>query len=226
MEMKSYLNCGLYDVNLEGATDGEYDGKHPTLIIQTAKEPNMYFVIPFTTYTIDRWNKMKKYMCCRVMSTNSIARIDKMEVINSMNIGDRWISNKSILKPTPDDIDNILKYSMTYLQVSCRKAKDSYVAYFSEYNLLSSNVNNMFINEKIINNMFFQIKFDNKNLYCSFNMKLVSKLSKIDIQDIFDKVFERKNTCLRIDKNSNTIHIIIKISDKNVLTFKSIYDKL
>jgi hypothetical protein len=56
--MVKYVDCGLYNVDLEGETDGEYDENHPTLIIQTAKEPNMYFVIPFTTYTDTRWKNI------------------------------------------------------------------------------------------------------------------------------------------------------------------------
>jgi hypothetical protein len=224
--MVKYVDCGLYNVDLEGETDGEYDENHPTLIIQTAKESNMYFVIPFTTYTDKRWNKMKKYMCCRVKSTNSIARIDKMEVINDLHIGERWVSNKEILQPSPDEIKNVLKYAITYLQVSCDKANKSYDKYFSEYEFLLKNVTDIFINENIMNNKIFKINFDKANLFCDFSMKFVTKLSKSDIQNIFDHPFKRKFLMVVIDNKNYVVHIIVSIYDKKVLTLKSKYDKL
>ena len=84
--MVKYVYCGLYDIDLHGKTYAEFDGEHPTMIIQTKKEPKIYMVIPFTSYEPNRWEKLKKKMCCRVESTNSIARIDKIKIINDSDI--------------------------------------------------------------------------------------------------------------------------------------------
>jgi hypothetical protein len=149
-----------------------------------------------------------------------------MEVINDLHIGERWVSSKDILQPSPDEIKNVLKYAITYLEVSCDNAKKTYDKYFSEYDLLLENVTDIFINENLINNKIFDIKFDKSNLYCDFSMKLVTKLSKFDIQNIFDQAFKRKFLMVVIDNKNYVIHIIVSIHDKKVLTLKSKYDTL
>ena len=68
----------------------------------------MYIAIPFTTYKKERWQKLKRYMCCRSISTNSIARIDKMEIISSSKIKNRWRENGKLLIPEPEDLQNLI----------------------------------------------------------------------------------------------------------------------
>ena len=41
--MVKYVYCGLYDIDLHGETYAEFDGEHPTMIIQTKKEPKTCF---------------------------------------------------------------------------------------------------------------------------------------------------------------------------------------
>lgn len=48
--MFKYINAALYNVDLEGEDTSEFDGEHPTLVIRTKMEKEMYIAIPFTTY--------------------------------------------------------------------------------------------------------------------------------------------------------------------------------
>ena len=115
--MIKITNAALYNVDLEGKDFGEFDGEHPTLIFRTKMEKDMYIAIPFTSYTEARWEKVKKYMCCRVKSTNSIARIDKIEIITKNKIKNRWRENKKLLVPSKEDLDSVINKVNTYLSI-------------------------------------------------------------------------------------------------------------
>ena len=40
--MFKYINAALYNVDLEGEDTSEFDGEHPTLVIRTKMEKEMY----------------------------------------------------------------------------------------------------------------------------------------------------------------------------------------
>ena len=57
--MKNIINGAIYDVNLKGVDASEFKGSHPAVIVRTLKEEKIFFVVPLTTYTKDRWDKAK-----------------------------------------------------------------------------------------------------------------------------------------------------------------------
>ncbi len=181
--MVKYVYCGLYDIDLHGETYAEFDGEHPTMIIQTKKESKMYIVIPFTSYKPDRWVKLKKKMCCKVDSTNSIARIDKIKIISDSDISKRWLDTerKSLLIPTKEDVSKVLTKALAYIEASFNQSYSSYLNYLEEREILDKNINETF-NKFNFNNSIFHFDFSNESTTkISFSMDYVKTMAMIDI---------------------------------------------
>lgn len=226
--MVKYVYCGLYDIDLRGETSAEFDGEHPTMIIQTKKEPNIFIVIPFTSYDPERWKKLKKKMCCRVESTNSIARIDRIKIINDSDINKRWISTetKSLLIPNKEDVDKVLKKALAYINSSFNESYTSYLKYLKERDIFNDCVKNTFI-EFDFKNAIFSFDFTNEDkTLITFSMDFVKTLAMIDLQDIFNKVFSRRNFIIKIDDKTKHIVMTVKNKDKYMLTIKEKYDSI
>ena len=226
--MVKYIYCGLYDIDLHGRTHAEFDGEHPTLIIQTKKESKMYIVIPFTTYEPERWKKLKKRMCCRVESTNSIARIDRIKIINDADINKRWINvkTKNLLIPSKEDIDKVLKKALSYIEASFNHSYSFYLKYLEERKKFEEHIDNTFYKYNFKESIFsFDFSGETKTKI-SFPMGYVKTMAIIDIQDFFNKIFKRKNFSVKIIDSTKTVSIIIKNTDKKLLTIKKEYDKI
>ena len=99
---------GIYTVDFQ-RTLTEFAGEHPALIIRTLYEPSLYVVVPLTSYTRERWEKLRKYGCERLVSTNSIARLDKLQVLHEREIKGRWVDpvTGAVLLPTKAEIETI-----------------------------------------------------------------------------------------------------------------------
>lgn len=226
--MVKYVYCGLYDIDLHGKTYAEFDGEHPTMIIQTKKEPKMYIVIPFTSYEPERWKKLKKKMCCRVESTNSIARIDRIKIINNTDISKRWIDTetKSLLIPSKEDVNKVLKKALAYIEASFNESYSSYLEYLSEREIFEDHIKNTFEKYNFKDSIFSFDFSDENNTKISFSMKYIEKMALIDVQDIFNNIFKRRNFTVKIIDSTKTILITIKNSDRKILTIKEEYDKI
>lgn len=139
--MKNIINGAIYDVNLKGVDASEFKGSHPAVIVRTLKEEKIFFVVPLTTYTKDRWDKAKKVgFGKRILSTNSIARIDKMKIIHSRDIGGRWVDKQtnSFIHMTVDELLTLSKKVDEYLALSEKKALNEYQKYITNYNEISN----------------------------------------------------------------------------------------
>lgn len=226
--MVKYVYCGLYDIDLHGETYAEFDGEHPTMIIQTKKEPKMYIVIPFTSYKPDRWVKLKKKMCCKVESTNSIARIDKIKIISDSDISKRWLDTerKSLLIPTKEDVSKVLTKALAYIEASFNQSYSSYLNYLEEREILDKNINETF-NKFNFNNSIFHFDFSNESTTkISFSMDYVKTMAMIDIQDFFNQIFNRRKFTIKIIDSTRTILITVKNTDAKMLTIKEKCDNI
>lgn len=226
--MVKYVYCGLYDIDLHGETYAEFDGEHPTMIVQTKKEPKMYIVIPFTSYETERWKKLKKKMCCRVESTDSIARIDRIKIINDSDISKRWIDikTKSLLVPSKEDVDKVLRKALAYIEASFNESFSSYLEYLDERGIFSDYIESTFEKYEFKTSIFSFDFSDEKNTKISFSMDFVEKMAMIDIQDFFNKIFKRKNYTVKIIDSTKSVTITVKNIDKKMLTIKEEYDKI
>ena len=91
--MKEYLNCGVYEVDLKGETDASFKGAQPFIIIQKLTEPTFYFIIPLTTYTKEKWEKLRKYGCCTLLFSTVFSFI-------KFDLAPEWLTKKEIGTPS------------------------------------------------------------------------------------------------------------------------------
>ena len=55
--MKKVINGCIYAIDLGGTEEYEFKGVHPAMVVRMLKEEKMYYVVPLTTYTKERWEK-------------------------------------------------------------------------------------------------------------------------------------------------------------------------
>lgn len=224
--MVKIVNGNLYNVDLNGDKDEEFDGQHPTLVIQMKEEERIYIVIPFTSYTDDRWNKLKKHMCCRVKSTNSIARIDKIEIINMDEIQKPWKEAGNWLKISKEDLEFVCNKAVEYIKTSFNKGINEHNKYVEELANLELEFEDVIIKENIANSNLMTLKFENDDLYITISYIHMKKISINDIYILFNRAFSKKLYKATFDNNNREIFIKVEKTDKKVLTLKDKYDKV
>ena len=107
--MKDIITGGVYAVDLHGTESYEFKGVHPALIVRMLKEEEMYYVVPLTTYTKERWDKCKrKGFGTRIISTNSIARVDKMNIVSKKQVQGRYYNAGHLVILTENEIESVL----------------------------------------------------------------------------------------------------------------------
>lgn len=178
LQMQNYLNCGIYAVDLKGSTDASFKGIHPSIIIQEFAEPTFYYVIPLTTYTKEKWDKLRKFGCCRINSTNSIARIDKMQIRETIDIPKRYTQDGHFIIPTYEEIQNVLDKTKKYLDLSINKAKKEYLKFQSDYTLFSDDWNTYLTSNNTENTNFSVIS--NNPFILKYPLNLIKNLSHED----------------------------------------------
>ncbi|MBD5520494.1 MAG: hypothetical protein HDR03_04615 [Lachnospiraceae bacterium] len=221
--MFKYVNAALYNVDLEGENTSEFDGEHPTLVIRTKMEKEMYIAIPFTTYTKEKWQKLKKYMCCRSISTNSIARIDKMEIISSGKIKNRWRENGKLLIPEPEDLQNVINNALAYFKSSFSLGKNEYKKVQKNTEQLTKEFEKIFgihSNEQ----SFISVFFTQNECIFSFDKSYTNNISIQELYDIINIYFNRHN--YKVFMDDKNISIIVANTEKRLLTLKSKYVKV
>ena len=125
--MKDIITGGVYAVDLQGTESYEFKGVHPALIVRMLKEEKMYYVVPLTTYTKERWEKCKrKGFGTRIISTNSIARVDKMNIVSEKQVQGRYYNAGHLVIPTEDEIAAVLKRVEEYISLTDDKSNKEY----------------------------------------------------------------------------------------------------
>lgn len=128
------LNGSIYAVDFTSHTDAEFSGTHPALAIQNSNQPDLYYVIPFTTYTQNRWEKYKRKLAVKVNSCNSIALVHKMQIKPICDIQNRYIANNVLLNINTEELKNICQKLELLINKSTNKALKSHVKVQSELN--------------------------------------------------------------------------------------------
>lgn len=223
--MIKYTNAALYNVDLEGEDYGEFGGEHPTLVLRTKMEKEMYIAIPFTTYTEARWEKFKKYMCCRVKSTDSIARIDKIEIITVDKIKNRWREGKKLLIPSREDLETVINKALAYFQASFLVGISEYVSTDQAVSALREEFNEVIVNENISQNELIHIDFSNQDyMRVAINACSIKQLSIQELYDMMNCAFTRAK--YKVSFERNCINFDVPLEDKKALTLKEKYDNL
>lgn len=219
--MKSTINSGVYNINLKGTNDAEFYGHHPTLILRSVKNSEMYYVFPLTTFTEERWEKCRKKYCCRIVTSNSIVRIDKVKILHRLEIISRWIKEDAFIIPEPKEIKNVYKKYQEYIKLSVDVALSDYKKYYDCYNKFVNIFHKSFCLYDFDDEFF--IDLDNK--FITFNSSLVYYLTFDDVKHIIYSFIPEQKIDIIPDKKNNIIKIEIK-NDKLLLTIKKEYDNV
>lgn len=153
-------------------------------------------------------------MCCRSISTNSIARIDKMEIISSSKIKNRWRENGKLLIPEPEDLENVINNAMAYF-------KSSFSLGENEYKKVQKNTEQL---TKEFEKIFDLHSNEPSFISVSFEKKYANNISIQELYDIANIYFNRQKYRVSIDNKNITI--IVANTEKILLTLKPKYVKV
>lgn len=196
--MEHIINGGLYRVVFSGKNNSEFDGEHPTLIVRTLKEYDMYIVIPLTSYTKEKWTKCKsKGFAVKINDSRSIARIDKFKVIHKSDIKNRWKIDNQNFRVALDDLKKVNSKLNEYIELSSDKALRTYEKYYNQYD----NIFNSLVELKLKHSSdLFSITTNDDFIILKTSKNNVNQLSKEDIREIVVNVYDCKKTIIELNK--------------------------
>lgn len=220
--MKDIITGGVYAVNLHGTESYEFMGVHPALIVRMMKEDKMYYVVPLTTYTKERWEKCKrKGFGIRVLSSNSIARVDKLNIVTEKQVQGRYYSKGHVIIPTEKEVEDVLNRVEEYVLLSNGKTRKEYKKFISQRRDFEKDID-LLLTEKKFEEFMYPLMLDN-DLSFEYPSNKLSYIGSADIKDIIEK----KINCsaVRICRKDSNRKITIEIDNQNLLTFSRQYDK-
>lgn len=214
-QMKKIINAGIYDIDFMGENKDEFMGNHPTLILKSIKNEAMFYAFPLTTYSPERWKKLRTNGCCRITTTNSIVRIDKVMVLHKSKIKNRWIKKDSFIIPTVKEVMVVYNRYIEYIKLSTNKSIKAYTKYYTSYNNFIKKLHKHFIKQD------YQKEFSTNltDKIVSFDYKLVFHLTYDDIKHIICSVLGRENVKIKPNKDEKRIEILMK-NDKFLVDIK------
>ena len=224
--MKSIINSGIYAVDLKGTNDAEFKGIHPSLIMQSIKNKEMYYVIPLTTYSKDKWKKLRKFLCCRIVSINSIARIDKVQIIHKDRIPKRWMEGETLLVPTPNEILTVYNRLLEYTKLSTKKSIEEYNKLYKNYNTIYNSFTTLLSNPSTDLLKMYTIEIKGNDMYITFPLKYIEHISFEDVKRILWAIIGKDQMNVTFDKNMNILLVKVHKNKKSILTLKKWYDNM
>jgi len=224
--MKHTINSGIYAVDLKGTNNAEFAGIHPSLILKSIKNKDMYYVIPLTSYTKEKWKKQRKLLCCRIVSIDSIARIDKMQIIHKDKIPRRWFEEESLLVPTPNEILTVYNRVLEYTSLSINDSIEDYKKFYKNYEKFYNDFSELFINpsKELLNK--FNVSMDEDYLYVETSLNTVSHLSFEDVKRILWSILGKDTINVTYNKSANILLVKVNKKENNVLTLVKWYDSI
>ena len=223
--MVKYVNCGLYNVDLKGTKDEEFEGQHPTLVIRTKEETRVYIAIPFTTFTNEKWQKLKTHMCCRVKSTNSIARIDKVEIINEEAIKNRWMDSGEILAPMAEDLTTVLNKTVEYFRACFWNGEKEINKNYLQINMLKQALDKIFI-ENNFENSYMNVNVHKEKMILCIGMDKITKVSIKEMSVLLERYVDKNSYQISIINDNRMVFITVMSIGIKMLTLKEKNDKL
>lgn len=224
--MKSIINSGIYAVDLKGTNDAEFKGIHPSLIMQSIKNKEMYYVIPLTTYSKDKWKKLRKFLCCRIVSINSIARIDKVQIIHKDRIPKRWMEGETLLVPTPNEILTVYNRLLEYTKLSTKKSIEEYNKFYKNYNTIYNSFTTLLSNPSTDLLKMYTIEIKGNDMYITFPLKYIEHISFEDVKRILWAIIGKDQMNVTFNKNMNILLVKVHKNKKSILTLKKWYDNM
>lgn len=183
--LQKFVNGGIYRVNFDGTSDADFQGDHPTLIVRTLKEDDVYLVVPLTSYTEEKMEKARRVgFGYRIKSTNSIARIDKVKIINRSNIKNRWKEGNNFLRLSKEELFELNSKVNDYITLTTEKAHREYEKYAEQFESTTTFFNDFFKNGTSAENIFSVENQSTNSTLIKCNKRDVHWLSTTDIVEI------------------------------------------
>lgn len=218
--MKDIVTGAVYAVDLHGTESYEFKGIHPALVVRMLKEEKMYYVVPLTTYTKERWEKCKrKGFGTRIISTNSIARVDKMNIVSEKQVQGRYSNAGHLVLPTEDEVTAVFARVEEYIYLTDNKANREYRKFFAQRSKFENDMD--MICEKNYAGFSHRIIFDS-NMVIFYPCSDLSFVSYVDIKDIIKLKFGASS--VELCKQEKMLKISIKLDEEKRLTFLEAYD--
>ncbi len=217
--MKDIITGGVYAVDLHGTESYEFKGVHPALIVRMLKEEEMYYVVPLTTYTKERWDKCKrKGFGTRIISTNSIARVDKMNIVSKKQVQGRYYNAGHLVILTENEIESVLVRVEEYISLTNDKSNKEYRKFVTQRANFEKSMD--ILMEKQFDEFLYPINIKSDMSFC-YPCTELSYISNADIKDIISIKF---NCSVVICKQEKNMQISIKLDKENLLIFLQPYD--
>lgn len=222
--MKKVINGCIYAIDLGGTEEYEFKGVHPAMVVRMLKEEKMYYVVPLTTYTKERWEKCKRQgFGCRIVSTNSIARVDKINIVTEKQIHSRYYNSKKLVCAEPAEIEKVILRVEEYFKLSNQKGLNEYKKFYSEKKVFENKMYQFWIDNKF-DDVYYNVKIEKGSIELELGKDEIRNLTFNDIVQVLSELLDASK--LHFEKKGNqSIIICFNVDHKIALTFQEKYDK-
>ena len=222
--MKKVINGCIYAIDLGGTEEYEFKGVHPAMVVRMLKEEKMYYVVPLTTYTKERWEKCKRQgFGCRIVSTNSIARVDKINIVTEKQIHSRYYNSEKLVCAEPAEIEKVILRVEEYFKLSNQKGLNEYKKFYSEKKVFENKMYQFWIDNKF-DDVYYNVKIEKGSIELELGKDEIRNLTFNDIVQVLSELLDASK--LHFEKKDNqSIIICFNVDHKIALTFQEKYDK-
>ena len=222
--MKKVINGCIYAIDLGGTEEYEFKGVHPAMVVRMLKEEKMYYVVPLTTYTKERWEKCKRQgFGCRIVSTNSIARVDKINIVTEKQIHSRYYNSEKLVCAEPAEIEKVILRVEEYFKLSNQKGLNEYKKFYSEKKVFENKMYQFWIDNKF-DDVYYNVKIEKGSIELELGKDEIRNLTFNAIVQVLSELLDASK--LHFEKKGNqSIIICFNVDHKIALTFQEKYDK-
>ena len=222
--MKKVINGCIYAIDLGGTEEYEFKGVHPAMVVRMLKEEKMYYVVPLTTYTKERWEKCKRQgFGCRIVSTNYIARVDKINIVTEKQIHSRYYNSEKLVCAEPAEIEKVILRVEEYFKLSNQKGLNEYKKFYSEKKVFENKMYQFWIDNKF-DDVYYNVKIEKGSIELELGKDEIRNLTFNDIVQVLSELLDVSK--LHFEKKGNqSIIICFNVDHKIALTFQEKYDK-
>ena len=222
--MKKVINGCIYAIDLGGTEEYEFKGVHPAMVVRMLKEEKMYYVVPLTAYTKERWEKCKRQgFGCRIVSTNSIARVDKINIVTEKQIHSRYYNSEKLVCAEPAEIEKVILRVEEYFKLSNQKGLNEYKKFYSEKKVFENKMYQFWIDNKF-DDVYYNVKIEKGSIELELGKDEIRNLTFNDIVQVLSELLDASK--LHFEKKGNqSIIICFNVDHKIALTFQEKYDK-
>ena len=215
--MKKVINGCIYAIDLGGTEEYEFKGVHPAMVVRMLKEEKMYYVVPLTTYTKERWKKCKRQgFGCRIVSTNSIARVDKINIVTEKQIHSRYYNSEKLVCAEPAEIEKVILRVEEYFKLSNQKGLNEYKKFYSEKKVFENKMYQFWIDNKF-DDVYYNVKIEKGSIELELGKDEIRNLTFNDIVQVLSELLDASK--LHFEKKGNQSIIICFNVDHKILEF-------